>query len=62
MLSNIKRRKSKKALGVLTTGPGGGAMEGPPLINRDHHSVHAGMQYFMYVQSLPPAQCPASLD
>lgn len=48
MLSNIKRRKSQKALGVLTKGPGGGAMEGPPLIDRDHHSVHAGMQYFMY--------------
>ena len=49
MLSNLKRRKSQRALGVLTEGPGGGAMEGPPLIHRDHHSVHAGMQYFMYV-------------
>ena len=46
MLSNIKRRKSQRALAVLTKGPGGGAMEGPPLIHRDHHSVHAGMEYF----------------
>lgn len=46
MLSNIKRRKIQKALGVLLKGPGGGAMEGPPLIHRNHHSVHAGMEYF----------------
>jgi len=47
LLTNIKRRKSQKALAILKQGPGGGAMEGPPLIHRDHHSVHAGMQYFM---------------
>ena len=46
VLTNIKRRKSQKALAHLVQGPGGGAMEGPPLIHRDHHSVHAGMEYF----------------
>ena len=47
LLSNIRRRMSQRALLALAQGPGGGAMEGPPLINRDHHSVHAGMEYFL---------------
>ena len=46
LLSSIKRRKSQRALAALTHGPGGGAMEWPPLIHRDHHSVHGGMEYY----------------
>lgn len=46
LISSIKRRKSHRALAALAHGPGGGAMEGPPLLHRDHHSVHGGMEYY----------------
>ena len=46
MLSSFKRRKSRRDLHLPDVGPGGGAMEGPPLIHREHHSVHGGLEYF----------------
>ena len=46
MLSSFKRRKSRRDLHLPDVGPGGGALEGPPLIHREHHSSHGGMQYF----------------
>lgn len=58
LVSTIKRRKSQRALAVLAHGPGGGAIEGPPLIHRDHHSVHGGLEYFACV--LKPCTAPAA--
>ena len=49
MLSSFKRRKSRRELHLPDEGPGGGAMEGPPLLHRGHHSSHGGMEYFAYV-------------